>query len=164
MSRAKAYTPPEPMPPPQAQPSPVKVKPKPTPPNFAAALISAPDLITMAMDKRPAVLGPWMKQGDLGYLFAPRGAGKSWMAMLIGNAIAQGLHLGEWDKGERPRQVDYFDAEMNLADVQERARKLGINSPNFKWLSNEHLFTCGGQGGEHCQYRAPGSTLGHAAR
>jgi putative DNA primase/helicase len=35
---------------------------------------------------------------------------------------------------------------MNLADVQERARKLGIDSPSFQWLSNERLFMQGGAG------------------
>ncbi len=86
-----------------------------------------------------------MKQGDLGYLFAPRGAGKSWMAMLIGNAVALGRALGEWTAGDAPRKVFYFDAEMNLADVQERANIIGIHSPDFHWLSNEWLFVTGGQ-------------------
>jgi hypothetical protein len=36
--------------------------------------------------------------------------------------------------------VYYFDAEMNLPDVQDRARKIGIDSDTFHWLSNEHLY------------------------
>lgn len=100
----------------------------------------------MQMEQRPRLLGGWLKEGDLGYLFAPRGAGKSWMAMLIGKAIAEGVPLGEWAAGERSRPVFYFDAEMNLADVQERSRKLDINSENFQWLSNEQLFKEKGEG------------------
>lgn len=68
------------------------------------------------------------------------------MAMLIASAIANGSSLGEWCAGHAPLTVTYFDAEMNLADVQERARKLGIDSPNFRLLSNERLFQIGGQG------------------
>ena len=115
-------------------------------PDFSAALLSAEDLVTTPMPRRTALLGQWMKQGDLGYLFAPRGAGKSWMAMLIAQAVADGLPLGQWSAGEAPRPVIYFDAEMNLADVQERSCKLGIHSPNFQWLSNERLFLTSGQG------------------
>lgn len=116
----------------------------PATPDFSAALLTAKALVALKMEQRPALLGAWMKQGDFGYLFAPRGAGKSWMAMLIGNAIAEGLPLGEWQAGECPRAVYYFDAEMNLADVQERARMIGISSDSFHWLSNERLFHTGG--------------------
>ena len=115
-------------------------------PDFAAALLNAAELLELPLDKRPPLLGKWMKQGDLGYLFAPRGAGKSWMAMLIGKSIAEGASLGDWERGEEAQAVFYFDAEMNLADVQERARKLCIESLNFKWLSNERLFMQGGAG------------------
>lgn len=66
--------------------------------------------------------------------------------MLIGNALAEGLSLGEWQAGEGPRPVYYFDAEMNLADVQERMRIIGITSEKFFLLSNERLFLTGGRG------------------
>ena len=115
-------------------------------PDFSAALVSARELLEMQLPKRPALLGAWMKEGDLGYLFAPRGAGKSWMAMLIGNAISQGVSLGEWTEAAAVRPVVYFDAEMNLPDVQERAKKIGINSEGFQWLSNERLFSGQGAG------------------
>jgi len=115
-------------------------------PDFSAGLIKARELASMPMETRSPLLGAWMKQGDLGYLFAPRGAGKSWMAMLIGNAVAEGLPLGEWISGDVPRQVIYLDAEMNLADVQERAGAIGILSNNFQWLSNERMYLTAGQG------------------
>ncbi len=116
------------------------------PPDFSSAVITAKDLSSLELEQRQPLLGAWMKQGDFGYLFAPRGAGKSWMAMLIGNAIAEGLSLGEWQAGEGPRSVYYFDAEMNLADVQERMRIIGITSEKFFLLSNERLFLAGGRG------------------
>lgn len=115
-------------------------------PDFSAALVSAQGLQSLKLDKRPTLLGRWMKKGDLGYLFAPRGAGKSWMAMLIANAVAEGRELGEWERGEVSCPVFYFDAEMNLADVQDRAKLLGIESERFNFLSNERLYLAGGQG------------------
>lgn len=132
-----------------AAPGPVPSQPAPVqaslaPLNFSAALLTAKELVALEMEQRPALLGAWMKKGDFGFLFAPRGAGKSWMAMLIGNAIAEGVPLGQWQAGECSRAVYYFDAEMNLADVQERARMIGITSDRFYWLSNEQLFHTGG--------------------
>ncbi len=143
VSNVVAYVP-RSSPVPAATPAPEPLPP--AAPDFAAALVTARQLAATPLPKRPALLGAWMKQGDLGYLFAPRGAGKSWMAMLIGNAVAEGVSLGEWKEGEIALPVIYFDAEMNLADVQERAQKLRIQSPSFRWLSNERLFLTSGQG------------------
>jgi hypothetical protein len=107
------------------------------PPAFAMAMVSAPDLQAMEIEQRPKLLGEWMREGDLGYLFAPRGVGKSWMAMMIANAVANGWKLGEWTAGEAKRQVFYLDAEMNVPDLQERVKKLEITSPSIHILSNE---------------------------
>lgn len=108
-------------------------------PDFTRSLLSADTLASMELPSRPRMLGSWLREGDLGYLFAPRGHGKTWLAMFIGNAVAEGRALGEWAGGS-PHHVYYLDAEMNLPDVQDRARKTGILSPNFHWLSNEHLY------------------------
>ena len=108
--------------------------------DFASALMSAEELVAKDIPQRPRLLGAWLREGDLGYVFAPRGHGKSWLAMLIGNAVANGTALGSWEAGEGSRPVFYFDAEMNLPDVQDRARKIGIDSDAFHWLSNEHLY------------------------
>jgi hypothetical protein len=114
-----------------------------TPPDFVRAMISAPDLQAMEIKQRPKLLGQWMREGDLGYLFAPRGAGKSWMAMLIANAVASRLRLGEWEEGDASRPVYYLDAEMNVPDLQERLRKLDITNPDVHILSNELGFHLG---------------------
>jgi AAA domain len=103
-------------------------------------LITSSQLMKLPIVPRPKILGEWMREGDLGYLYAPRGHGKTWLAMLLGNSIAEGKSLGEWQKGELSRRVIYFDAEMNLPDVQERAKLIGIVSDQFIWLQNEMVF------------------------
>lgn len=108
--------------------------------DFTRSLLSAESLSSKDLPPRRRLLGSWLREGDLGYLFAPRGHGKTWLAMLISNAVAEGCALGSWERGEGTRPVFYFDAEMNLPDVQDRAHKIGILSPNFFWLSNEHLY------------------------
>lgn len=103
-------------------------------------LITSKDLVSRNLPARPKILGEWMREGDLGYVFAPRGHGKTWLTMLIGNAVAENKTLGEWTAGERIRRVVYFDAEMNLPDVQARAKLIGIDSTAFAWLQNEVVF------------------------
>jgi AAA domain len=103
-------------------------------------LITADKLVARMLLPRPKILGEWMREGDLGYVFAPRGHGKTWLTMLIGNAVAECCPLGAWTKGENSRRVVYFDAEMNLPDVQARAKLIGISSANFVWLQNELVF------------------------
>lgn len=114
--------------------------PPPEPPDFARSLLSPAELASGEITPRPRLLGEWLLEGDLGYLFAPRGDGKTWLAMLMGKALAEGAMLGAWAAGESTRKVFYLDAEMNKQDVRERAGKIGITSDNFRWLSNEHLF------------------------
>jgi len=104
------------------------------------ALMKAGDLNDLPITPRPRVLGNWFLEGDFGYVFAPRGHGKTWMAMLIANAVAEAVALGSWAAGANPLRVVYFDAEMNLPDVQERAKLIGIASPRFEWLQNELIF------------------------
>lgn len=118
----------------------------PTPLDFTASLLSADELASKEIEPRTPLLGVWLREGDLGYLFAPRGHGKTWLAMLIANAVATGRALGAWEAGDGPRDVFYLDTEMNLPDVQDRARKLGITAPTFRWLSTEHLYLQQGHG------------------
>ena len=75
-----------------------------------------------------------MLEGDLGCIFAARGVGKTWMSLLIGNALAENLALGEWPHGEGPRRVLYVDGEMSLTDTQSRAKAILVASENFRWL------------------------------
>jgi hypothetical protein len=110
------------------------------PPSLGEALLSAPDLLRLDIPERPRILGEWFREGDLGYLFAPRGHGKTWMAMMIANAVTHGAPLGEWAAGPAARRLIYFDAEMNLPDVQQRAREMEINSERFLWLQHERIF------------------------
>jgi RecA-family ATPase len=111
--------------------------PGPTPPAFVEAMMDASQLRALTIEQRPKLLGEWMREGDLGYLFAPRGAGKSWLAMLMADSVANGFPLGAWTAGGGQHDVFYLDAEMNLPDLQERLTKLEITTSSLHILSNE---------------------------
>ena len=87
----------------------------------------------------------WLREADIGFIFAARGVGKTWIAMLIANAVVECVKLGEWIAGERPRQALYVDGEMSLADSQARTEAIGIAAPGFCWLHHEQLFIEQGQ-------------------
>ncbi len=108
--------------------------------DYSAALLTAPALSAMDVPKRPVLLGKWMHEADLGFIFAARGVGKTWMSMLICNALVEAKSLGEWQAGDTPRKVLYVDGEMALADSQERIAAIGITASGFVWLHHEHLF------------------------
>lgn len=127
-------------PPPAPQPTDEEAKRSERADKLCKALITGKDLLAMPLDERPRLLGAWLREGDFGYIFAPRGHGKSWLSMLLGNAIAERAGLGEWAAGGKTTRVVYFDAEMNLPDVQSRARSIGISGEKFLWLQNEIIF------------------------
>ncbi|MGD9746471.1 MAG: AAA family ATPase [Verrucomicrobiales bacterium] len=109
------------------------------------ALIKAPKLLNLDIPIRPNILGEWFREGDYGFIFAPRGHGKTWLALLIGNAISRGAGLKEWAGSNVSRRTIYLDAEMNLPDMQDRARLIGIDSEEFEWLQHERVLEAWGR-------------------
>ncbi len=84
-----------PYPPAQAAPA----APQPRPP-LAQFVLTAEQLEALVIPPRPALLDQWLCQGDLGYIYAPRGVGKTWMAMALPGAISCRRPLGLWAAAE----------------------------------------------------------------
>jgi AAA domain len=134
-------------------------QPAPRPP-LDECLITAAELSKLKIRRRPALLDRWLCEGDLGYVFAPRGVGKTWMAMALPGAISRGTPLGLWKAGEAsldheaaaldadldaPREfvpvpVLYVDGEMPLNRTQERNSGLHLDLSNVTYLHHEQVF------------------------
>ena len=108
--------------------------------DFAACLLTAAELEGMDLPKRTRLLDKWLCQADLGYIFAPRGVGKTWLGMALPMALSQGRELGQWEAGERPCGVLYVDGEMPLELTQYRSRGLGLGRGQLTYLHHEMLF------------------------
>jgi len=80
-----------------------------------------------------------MKEGDLGFIFATRGVGKTWLALDLALGIAAGRDVGPW-KVRAPQSVLYLDGEMSLEDVKKRDRGLNGVIPTLTYISHELLF------------------------
>ena len=104
---------------------------------------SASGIAALNLPPRQNVLGDWMKEGDTGFIFAPRGLGKTWFSMLIATAVANGGNAGPW-KANGARKVVYIDGEMALDGMLERMN--GMKSgENLIILNHEILFHLGGK-------------------
>jgi putative DNA primase/helicase len=101
------------------------------------------DFLALEIPVRGMLLSPVLPEKSLGMLYAPRGIGKSWLALSIGVAVASGGSLLKWE-APGPRRVLIADGEMPLADLQARLNSilagLGIEVPNdrLRILAADH--------------------------
>ena len=97
----------------------------------------------LGLPPRVPMLGDWLKEGDCGFLYAPRGLGKTWLSLGLACAIANGRPLGPWQShGAWP--VGYVDGEMAVDDMLERIDGMA-GGPNLRILNHEALFHLSGK-------------------
>lgn len=108
-------------------------------------VMSAADLFQMNVPEKEFLVSTFLPTKSFGMVFAPRGLGKSWFAMALSVALAQGKpeFLG-W-KIHRQGRALYIDGEMALADVKQRFLELsGFGDiSNLFVLPSEQLYMDG---------------------
>lgn len=110
---------------------------------FAKAVVTADALAAAHVPPREPIVGEWFKQGDLGFLFAPRGMGKTWLAMQLAMCVAEGRDFGPWAV-TIPRSVLYVDGEMAMDSTKTRHAALSSGLSKLQYLHHERLFhECG---------------------
>lgn len=89
--------------------------------------------------ERPPIFGDWCLKGDLGFIFAPRGLGKTWLTMHLAQGAATQCDVGPWTVHET-NTVLYIDGEMLPWDVKRRLELLGGKGVgNFYYCNHEIL-------------------------
>lgn len=111
----------------------------PWPEALMNGLSSSLDLDKLQIPARVKVIDTWCHQGDLGFIFAPRGVGKTWLGMYIAHCLATGKDIGPW-KVAAKHNVLYMDGEMPANDIQWRDRALGDPTRNLSYINHELLF------------------------
>src|SRR6516165_7802896 len=102
------------------------------------------DFLSLDIPPREMLLAPILPERSLAMLYAPRGLGKSWLALSIGLAVASGQPLLRWI-APRQRNVLYVDGEMPLVSLQERLKAIsagfGRDIPNdaFRILAADQI-------------------------
>jgi AAA domain len=59
------------------------------------AVVTSSQLHALKLTPHKKILGDWLAEGDLGFIFAFRGTGKTWLATAMANALATGGKLGD---------------------------------------------------------------------
>jgi putative DNA primase/helicase len=120
-------------------------RPAPAPGNrvpltFTDSILSAENLDALEIPTRENLVGTWWRVGGQGFIFGPRGLGKTWLAVHLARCLAEGRACGPWPV-PKPRRVLYVDGEMPLDGLRERDRALrkATDAPLF-FLSHEHHF------------------------
>jgi putative DNA primase/helicase len=93
---------------------------------------------------RRRLLADWFCEGDLGFIFAFRGVGKTWLALAIAQALSTGGKLGEWQAREAVK-VLYVDGEMPPDLMRSRCEGLDASNDNLQFLNHEILFDRSGK-------------------
>src|SRR6516164_2730141 len=102
------------------------------------------EFLNLDIPPREMLLAPILPERSLAMLYAPRGLGKSWLALSLGLAVASGAPLLRWSAPRR-RRVLYVDGEMPLVSLQERLKAIsvpfGTDIPNdgFRILAADQI-------------------------
>lgn len=90
--------------------------------------IAQPEFLARSFPAKSFLMSPWLPERAITMLYAPRGVGKTWMALNIAQAVAGGGEFLNW-KAERPAAVLYIDGEMTAVDLQDRMRTIAGDAP-----------------------------------
>lgn len=85
--------------------------------------IEAADFIHLEIPPRENILTPWLPRQGLAMIYAPRGVGKTFIALGIAHAVVTGKSFLKW-RAPKPRGVLYLDGEMPASLMQERLKMI----------------------------------------
>jgi DNA-binding CsgD family transcriptional regulator len=83
------------------------------------AVVEVMDFIKMNLPNREVILSPWLPAQGLAMIYAPRGVGKTHVALGIAYAVTSNTAFLGWQP-TKARNVLYLDGEMPAALMQER--------------------------------------------
>ena len=104
-------------------------------------ILSANDLMDMDIPERENIIVPFLKVNSLNMIYAARGIGKTWVAMILAQSVSTGQNFLCYNV-PKPRRVLFVDGEMPLADLKCRLGLIGNSrtNENLFFLASEVLY------------------------
>jgi hypothetical protein len=96
--------------------------------NSGLKIVSFEEFLNMELPPLENILDPWLSTQGLALIYAPRGIGKTHVALGIAYAVASGGSFLRW-KAPKPRGVLYLDGEMPANLLQERLKAIQEMNP-----------------------------------
>jgi hypothetical protein len=106
------------------------------------------EIADLEIPERELVIDPWLKERQLGLVFAKRGVGKTYFCLSVACAVATGTDLFGWEI-PKARRVLYIDGEMDLADLRLRiagilaGRNAQLEEGKLSILSRDRMMMLG---------------------
>lgn len=85
--------------------------------------IDGASLIRMEISPKELLMAPWLPHRGIAMIYAPRGIGKTFLALEVAIAVSTGTDFLKW-KTNKAGKVLYLDGEMGGSDLQPRIKKL----------------------------------------
>jgi hypothetical protein len=105
--------------------------------------LTSEELETATIRPRVKLLGEWMREGDLGFIYGERGIGKTWLVCAIATHLSAGVNLDTWEAWEAV-PVLFIDGEMAQDSTRDRLKGMSQANKNLHVLHHERLFDLSG--------------------
>ena len=105
---------------------------------FREGAIPSTLLGELGIPPRVKLVGEWLCEADLTFVFARPGIGKTWFSLGLAAAIAGKVQFGPWQVHQNAR-VLYVDGEMPCESIHERVSSMRANE-NLVVINHEALF------------------------
>ena len=95
--------------------------------SFNDSIITSKDLLQEKVEMPRAIVYPWLRESSLNMIYAKRGLGKSFLALILAISITRkdydNIDIGPWYV-KNPCGVLLCDGEMGKFDLQDRIKQL----------------------------------------
>ncbi len=112
--------------------------------EYLKAVVTSAKLGELTIAPRKKLIGDWMREGDLGFIYGFRGSGKTWLVDFLASGVSSGVAPTDAWEFHSAENVLLLDGEMPYDDFKARLQSFGTNE-KLHTLHHDVLFQQNGQ-------------------